>query len=104
MLSNANITVPGAPWYLQNVWANGHVGIVRSLLFDEEVCDFQALNLVKFNVPGPQNQVLVTGGEDSKINVWPILPPQNEDTMDVDFASRKRSLDLDDEHVRAPWY
>ncbi|KAF9468780.1 WD40-repeat-containing domain protein [Collybia nuda] len=86
LLSNANITAPDAPWYLHNLWTNGHVGIVRSLLFDEE------------------NRVLVTGGEDSKINVWPSLPPQDDNSMDVDLASRKRGLDRDNEHVRVSWY
>jgi hypothetical protein len=37
LLSNANLSVPDAPWYMHNLWANGHVGVVRSLLWDEEV-------------------------------------------------------------------
>jgi hypothetical protein len=37
LLSNANLSVPDAPWYLHNIWTNGHLGVVRSLLWDEEV-------------------------------------------------------------------
>ncbi|PPQ83949.1 hypothetical protein CVT26_011644 [Gymnopilus dilepis] len=96
MLSNMNISVPDAPWCLHKLWTHGHSGIVRSLLWDEE------------------NQVLVTGGEDGKINLWPIIPvprevedgadiDEDEDSdgaMDVDVSSpkpRKRELDRDSE-------
>ncbi|KAI0722170.1 WD40-repeat-containing domain protein [Cerioporus squamosus] len=41
-----------APWELQRTWTTGHVGIVRTALWDEG------------------SNVLLTGGEDSKINVW----------------------------------
>lgn len=37
LLSNADLSTPGAPWSLHNIWSNGHVGIVRSVLWDEEV-------------------------------------------------------------------
>jgi len=82
LISNANLSVPDAPWYLHNIWSTGHVGVVRSLLWDHE------------------NNVLVTGGEDAKINVWPSLSPEyqpDDDSMDVDSISRKRNLDRDDE-------
>ncbi|KAF5388252.1 hypothetical protein D9615_000022 [Tricholomella constricta] len=82
LLSNANLTVPETPWYLHNIWSTGHVGVVRSLLWDHD------------------NNVLVTGGEDAKLNVWPGLSPESDpvdDSMDVDSNWRKRSLDRDDE-------
>ncbi|KAG6861490.1 hypothetical protein C0995_015917 [Termitomyces sp. Mi166 len=74
--------VPDAPWYLHNTWSVGHVGVVRSLLWDHE------------------SNVLVTGGEDTKIHVWPSLSSESrsdEDAMDVDSNPRKRSLNRDDE-------
>jgi len=37
MISNTNLSLPGAPWCLHNLWTNGHVGVVRSLLWDEDV-------------------------------------------------------------------
>lgn len=37
LLSNANLSASGAPWYLHNLWANGHVGVVRSVLWDDQV-------------------------------------------------------------------
>ena len=40
-----------------------------------------------------QHQTIVTGGEDGKINVWPILPvtatAQDDEAMDVDVGSPK---------------
>ncbi|KAF9004783.1 WD40-repeat-containing domain protein [Cyathus striatus] len=56
LLSNMNPSVSDAPWFLHILWTNNHVGIVRSLLWDE------------------QNQVIVTGGEDSKLNLWACPP------------------------------
>jgi hypothetical protein len=50
-----------------------------------------------------QNEVIVTGGEDGKINAW---PQQNDGAMEVDAApSRKRDkrdMDWEDEHVGHP--
>ncbi|KAK7471070.1 hypothetical protein VKT23_002486 [Stygiomarasmius scandens] len=39
-------------WTMHKLWSQGHVGIVRSVLWDST------------------NHVLVSGGEDAKINVW----------------------------------
>ncbi|KAJ7873374.1 WD40-repeat-containing domain protein [Mycena olivaceomarginata] len=84
LLTNSDLGAPAAPWSLCNTWTNGHTGIVRSLLWDE------------------QNEVIVTGGEDGKINVW----AQNDGAMEVDAApSRKRDkrdMDWEDEHVGHP--
>ncbi|KAG6896871.1 hypothetical protein C0992_005562 [Termitomyces sp. T32_za158] len=82
LLSNANLSVSDAPWYLHKTWSQGHVGIIRSLLWEHE------------------NNVLVTGGEDAKINVWPSLSLEaqlDDRAMDVDMNPRKRSYDRDDE-------
>jgi len=55
----------------------GHVGVVRSLLYDEE------------------ENVLVTGGEDGKLNMWPwpsaFVGHGGDENMDVDVpASQPR--------------
>jgi hypothetical protein len=47
----------------------GHVGIVRSLLYDEE------------------ENVLVTGGEDGKLNVWSWPSSFVDENMDVDVPA-----------------
>ncbi|TFK43035.1 WD40-repeat-containing domain protein [Crucibulum laeve] len=83
LLSNMNPSVADAPWCVHRLWTNGHVGVVRSMLWDEE------------------NNTLLTGGEDCKLNAWscpPIAPitPSGDDgdsAMDVDSPPRKRDLD-----------
>ena len=45
LLSNMNISVPDAPWCLHKLWTHGHVGIVRSLLWDEDVGSVSSLLL-----------------------------------------------------------
>ncbi|KAM6495394.1 WD40-repeat-containing domain protein [Amanita muscaria] len=52
LLSHSDLTTAGAAWNIHKQWSNGHVGIVRALLWDEEY------------------NVIVSGGEDAKINVW----------------------------------
>jgi len=84
LLSNSNLSTAAAPWSLRNTWTNGHAGIVRSLLWDE------------------QNEVIVTGGEDGKINVWTY--PASDSAMEVDSSPSsarkrdKRDMDWEDEH------
>ncbi|KIY71827.1 WD40 repeat-like protein [Cylindrobasidium torrendii FP15055 ss-10] len=78
LLTNSDMGQPSSQWYIHNVWSHGHVGVVRSLLWDKT------------------HGVIVTGGEDSKLNVW--LPNSGGDEMeqdggafmDVDSPSRKR--------------
>ncbi|KAL4241427.1 WD repeat-containing protein 89 [Abortiporus biennis] len=67
-----------SPWTLRRLWTSQHVGVVRALLWDEK------------------NNVLVTGGEDSRINAWSSgetlasnqnaihSKRENSDAMDVD--------------------
>ncbi|KAJ7283411.1 WD40-repeat-containing domain protein [Mycena rebaudengoi] len=84
---DAGATAP--PWTLRNVWATGHAGIVRALLWDE------------------QNNTLLTGGEDGKINVWAGSSSSSsatapaDDAMDVDgdlpAGRRRREWDDDNE-------
>lgn len=57
---SSSASEPTTSWTLHKKWLHGHAGVVRSLLWDES------------------NGVLVTGGEDSKLNVWSL----NGTTMD----------------------
>ncbi|KAI0824673.1 WD40 repeat-like protein [Trametes gibbosa] len=78
LLTKSTFSDPDVPWLLQRTWTTGHVGVVRAALWDE------------------RNNILLTGGEDSKLNVWNALPPEpvaspgkpkrgNEvDLMDID--------------------
>ncbi|KAF5389550.1 hypothetical protein D9757_004160 [Collybiopsis confluens] len=69
----------GHEWILHKLWLTGHEGVVRSSLWDD------------------QDQVLVTGGEDGKIHIWPEFAHQTglggrglvveDDAMDVDLPS-----------------
>ncbi|KAG6833587.1 hypothetical protein H0H87_004214 [Tephrocybe sp. NHM501043] len=59
-----------------------------------------ASDMETFSTWSHENNVLVTGGEDSMINVWPSLSPEqhsDDDAMDVDSNPRKRNLEHDDE-------
>nr|GAT46200.1 WD40 repeat-like protein [Mycena chlorophos] len=91
LLSNADFSVVGAPWQIQHSWSTGHSDVVRSFYWDED------------------NSVIVTGGEDSKINIWPgpsleAATPTSDDAMDIDSpprtdassSSRKRDRDQDE--------
>ncbi|KAK7061372.1 WD40 repeat-like protein [Favolaschia claudopus] len=86
LLTNPDLSTPSSPWSLCNTWTNGHAGIVRSLIWDE------------------QNQILVSGGEDGKINMWSLPVSSSSDgAMEVDSPSSgrkrdKRDMDWEDEH------
>lgn len=86
LVSRPTFADANAPWVLSQTWLTGHSDVVRSFLWDEE------------------NNVLLTGGEDSKLNAW-VSPPrasastvnakrENDDAMDVDedegISHRKR--------------
>ncbi|KAH8829788.1 WD40 repeat-like protein [Flagelloscypha sp. PMI_526] len=51
-LVSTSVVDASASWTLERVWTNGHMGIVRCCLWDEE------------------NGILFTGGEDAKLNIW----------------------------------
>ncbi|KAI0332472.1 WD40 repeat-like protein [Cubamyces sp. BRFM 1775] len=88
LITKPTFSNPDTPWVLQRTWTGGHVGIVRAALWDE------------------RNNVLLTGGEDSKLNVWAAQQPEpvtspgkakrvnDVDPMDVDedsdIAARKK--------------
>ncbi|TCD66828.1 hypothetical protein EIP91_000906 [Steccherinum ochraceum] len=91
-ITRPSLSDPNTPWSLHRMWTTGHLGIVRSLLWDES------------------HNLLITGGEDSKINVWSNPSPfanastengskreSDSDAMDVDEGmtspSRKRRRD-----------
>jgi WD40 repeat protein len=85
LLSSSNVADPSAPWTINSVWANGHTGVVRSVFWDEN------------------HEILVTGGEDSKISAWRCPVPaqfsglnksaRDENMMDMDSAILKRERD-----------
>ncbi|KAK0498357.1 WD40-repeat-containing domain protein [Armillaria luteobubalina] len=79
LLSNSDLSTQNSPWLLHKIWSNGHTGVVRSLLWDEN------------------NQALLTGGEDGKINAWSFRS-SSEDSMVVDTSPRKRNMDWEDDH------
>ncbi|KAG1811169.1 WD40 repeat-like protein [Suillus subaureus] len=85
LLSSSNVSDSSAPWTINSAWANGHTGVVRSVLWDEA------------------HEILVTGGEDSKISTWRCPLPgqfsrfdksvQDENAMDMDSTILKRERD-----------
>ncbi|KAL4082095.1 WD40-repeat-containing domain protein [Scleroderma yunnanense] len=78
LITNSDLSKPDAPWTLRSVWTGGHAGIVRSILWDED------------------NDVLVTGGEDSNILTWrgpecyTLGHGDEGETMQVDSPTLKR--------------
>ncbi|KAI6128398.1 WD40-repeat-containing domain protein [Pisolithus croceorrhizus] len=92
LITNSNLSQPVAPWTIHSVWTGGHVGIVRSILWDED------------------HDVLVTGGEDSKILTWripelysPNMQGEKDDTMQIDSPNLKREWDdIDVSEVASP--
>ncbi|KAL1665656.1 WD40-repeat-containing domain protein [Schizophyllum commune] len=96
LISERPSTTPSSSpsWTLHKKWLNGHAGVVRSLLWDES------------------NSVIVTGGEDSKLNVWSLEGPTVDDgddamelddgadaanhTHDASYRGRKRGASWDD--------
>lgn len=112
-------------WMLHSVWPRHHVGIVRSILPDDDV-RFLSNVMCPCTDPVVQNKVLVTGGEDGRIHLWNNAnpfpqPPQSfsvaKESMDIDTdvkmdmdsdtqespsarARKKRDRDSDEQSVR----
>ncbi|KAG6336327.1 hypothetical protein ID866_2752 [Astraeus odoratus] len=93
LITNSELSQPGAPWMIHSIWAGGHAGIVRSTLWDEE------------------NNVLLTGGEDSKVLAWrgPELSTsgayENRDGMHIDSLKREWDDTMDiSENDSVSWY
>ncbi|KAJ7179505.1 WD40-repeat-containing domain protein [Mycena filopes] len=80
LLRNPNLAAPAAPWSLCSTWTNGHTGIVRSLLWDDE------------------NELLLTGGEDGKINAWKIPASTEQSADSANGVGSSRDMDWEDEH------
>jgi len=112
LLSNMNISTNYAPWCLHKLWTHGHVGVVRSLFWDEPVRP-PPLSLLSFISSRSQqhlalqNNILLTGGEDSKLNAWPIQPiiPETKDEVESDSESEEGSeedgMDVDGSSPRS---
>lgn len=49
LITNSDLSKPDAPWAIQSVWSGGHTGIVRSILWDEDV----GTRLLVFHVNHP---------------------------------------------------
>ncbi|KAF9040683.1 WD40-repeat-containing domain protein [Panaeolus papilionaceus] len=97
LVSNANPSTSESPWYLHRLWTQGHSGVVRSLLWDE------------------QNQKIVSGGEDGTLKTWDFSPldpaelysqqdGRGDVEMDVDETvssptskGKRRDIDMNDE-------
>ncbi|KAM5534876.1 hypothetical protein V8D89_011431 [Ganoderma adspersum] len=77
LITRPSFADPSAPWVLQRTWTTGHVGVVRAVLWDE------------------WNNLLLTGGEDSKLHVWntPSLTPE---VMSPGKSKRVNDIDLMD--------
>lgn len=103
LITRTTFSDASAPWTLEQTWTNAHVGVVRSALWDEEVrSNIRCLESV---LNEDQNNILITGGEDSRINVWsapsvvsgsesPSARRESDNGMDVDedptHSHRKR--------------
>ncbi|KAJ8585412.1 WD40 repeat-like protein [Rhizopogon salebrosus TDB-379] len=82
LLSSSDVADSSAPWTINSVWAGGHTGVVRSVLWDEN------------------HGVLVTGGEDSKLITWRCPFPElssasDNSAMEMDSVVLKRERDDD---------
>ncbi|KAF8351007.1 WD40 repeat-like protein [Amanita rubescens] len=77
VLTHPDLRHANSSWAIHKQWSNGHVGIVRALLWDNE------------------HNVLVTGGEDTKINVWSGLGALDDGVMDADITYSPRSMKRD---------
>ncbi|KAH7888111.1 WD40-repeat-containing domain protein [Phlebopus sp. FC_14] len=85
LISSRDLSDASVAWTIHSIWTTGHNGVVRSILWDEE------------------NRVLVTGGEDSKINAWHVhdmyatsssqMGDQKGDDMELDSHGLKREWD-----------
>ncbi|KAH9947312.1 WD40-repeat-containing domain protein [Amylocystis lapponica] len=75
LLSRSTFSASDTPWTLSQTWTTGHVGVVRSFLWDE------------------QNNVLLTGGEDSKLNIWSGPPSPASASASNEAGPIKREND-----------
>jgi hypothetical protein len=80
---------------MNSVWAGGHTGVVRSVFWDENVSSLGATTFSAYR--SHQHEVLVTGGEDSKIVAWHCPFPEHSSVpaMDIESTVLKRERDDD---------
>lgn len=81
-----------APWYIHTSYTHSHVGVVRALCVDE------------------RNGLILTGGEDAKLNVWKdvnalsssLYEEEEEEESDEDDGEGGESegMDVDGEEGR----
>ncbi|KAI0092445.1 WD40 repeat-like protein [Irpex rosettiformis] len=85
LITRSTLCDLNVPWSMERLWKLGHVGVVRSALWDE------------------RNNILLTGGEDSKLNAWPC-PSLSSESSDLGSDKRESdSTDMDvDEEDRSP--
>ncbi|KZT20669.1 WD40 repeat-like protein [Neolentinus lepideus HHB14362 ss-1] len=86
LINSSDLSSATAPWHIRAVWSTGHVGVVRAHLWDERASR------------SFYNNVLLTGGEDSKLNLWsgpPVEVKQETDAMNIDTPPRKRDYDVE---------
>ncbi|KAI0770747.1 WD40 repeat-like protein [Irpex lacteus] len=85
LITRSTFSDTTTPWTMERLWKLGHAGVVRSVLWDE------------------QNNILLTGGEDAKLNVWPC-PPLSSESSDLGSGKRESdATDMDvDEEDRSP--
>jgi len=96
-----NISTPDAPWCLHKIWKNGHDGIVRSLYWDEPVSCPSNTAQVRF-LSIIQANVIVTGGEDSRMRAWKYRPITETVEADPEVADEDDEMDLDVSQVVSP--
>ncbi|KAA1466070.1 WD40 repeat-like protein [Dentipellis sp. KUC8613] len=78
LITSADHTSRDSPWTLERLWTGQHTGVVRSILWDE------------------RNNVILTGGEDSRLCMWSCPPLPSAGAMETDASpSRKRDHDGD---------
>lgn len=80
------------PWTMERLWRTNHVGVVRSVLWDERVRSRHSPYAPTGAYVFSQNNILLTGGEDSKLNAWSY--PARESSSDQ--VKVKREGDGDD--------
>lgn len=77
-LSRSTFTDPDVPWLLTDTWTSGHSEIVRAVLWDES------------------NNVLISGGEDSRLSAWSIRPRASTQQRDMQASYKRESEDAMD--------
>ncbi|THH33633.1 hypothetical protein EUX98_g496 [Antrodiella citrinella] len=78
LITRASLTNLEEPWALHRMWTTGHAGVVRSLLWDES------------------HNLIITGGEDSRINIWSCPSPNTPSDQNGKRDGSSDAMDVDD--------